>query len=381
MPASALRSPVLGLVGLLALTGCGGSSTSGASKQGTQQVAVTLTDTNCDVDKKSFPAGPVTFQITGGSSKVTEAEVMQGEKILAEKENIADGLESDFTLDLKAGSYALRCPGGSGPQDQPFTVTAGAVAAPLSDEAEQAAAIKGYEEYVKGEVAQQVTATKVLTDAVRKGDLADATAAYAGSRVNYERIEPVAESFGTIDPDIDARLPDVTGGISAWTGYHRLEYAIFKDKSLAGMTPIANGLDADVARLNTLVQTAVYTVPQIANGASELLDEVSASKITGEEENYSHVDLVDFQGNVDGARKCFELLEPALKTRDAALATRIATAFDAVDAGLKPYRTGTGPTQFKTYDAVAKADTRTLAGLVDALAEPLSKVAAELVKA
>jgi iron uptake system component EfeO len=147
------------------------------------------------------------------------------------------------------------------------------------------------------------------------------------------------------------------------------------------MKPVADKLDADVLRLRTLVQTVDYTVPQIANGATELLDEVAASKITGEEESWSHIDLLDFQGNVDGARAAFEALEPALRLRDAALAARIGTAFDAVDAALKPYRTGSGPEDFRPYTALTKAQTTALAGVVDGLAEPLSKVAAELVKA
>ena len=51
---------------------------------------------------------------------------------------------------------------------------------------------------------------------------------------------------------------------------------------------------------------------QIANGANELLGEVSASKITGEEERYSHIDLVDFEANVEGAEAAFEAVEPLL---------------------------------------------------------------------
>ena len=51
-------------------------------------------------------------------------------------------------------------------------------------------------------------------------------------------IEPVAEAFGDLDPEIDARANDVPA--DAWTGFHRLEKALWVDHSLAGMAPVAD---------------------------------------------------------------------------------------------------------------------------------------------
>ena len=70
---------------------------------------------------------------------------------------------------------------------------------------------------------------------------------------------------------------------------------------------------ADVEELQTKVKTVDLQAVQIANGANELLGEVSASKITGEEERYSHIDLVDFEANVEGAEAAFEAVEPLLE--------------------------------------------------------------------
>ena len=46
------------------------------------------------------------------------------------------------------------------------------------------------------------------------------------ARVPYERIEPVAESFGNLDPEIDARVNDVADA-AKWTGFHRIEQALW----------------------------------------------------------------------------------------------------------------------------------------------------------
>ena len=56
---------------------------------------------------------------------------------------------------------------------------------------------------------------------------------------------------------------------------------------------------------------------QIANGAVELLNEVASSKITGEEDRYSHTDLWDFEANLDGAKQAFDAVRPMVAAKDA----------------------------------------------------------------
>ena len=53
----------------------------------------------------------------------------------------------------------------------------------------------------------------------------------------------------------------------------------------------------------------------MANGAKSLLDEVAKSKVTGEEERYSHIDLVDFAANVDGSKYAYTELRPCCSSR------------------------------------------------------------------
>ena len=115
---------------------------------------------------------------------------------------------------------------------------------------------------------------------------------------------------------------------------------------------------------------------QIANGANELLGEVSASKITGEEERYSHIDLVDFEANVEGSEAAFEAVEPLLSKKGPKLAKEIEADFKQVYATLKPYKTADG---FVSYEELTKADTRKLAQSIDTLAEKLSQVPAVIV--
>jgi iron uptake system component EfeO len=386
------RAPIafsaVAVVVVVSAAACGGddSSDTGSSGGSKQTVTVTMTSAGCTADPATIPAGPTTFKIVNkDADAITEAELLKGDTILGEKENLTPGLTGTFALNVKEGKYQLYCPGAAGGEDKEktdFVVTAAqagaTAAASLSPEvtAQLTKAATDYATYVKGQVAELVKNTAPFVAAVKAGDLNEAAATYAPPRVNYERIEPVAESFGDLDPAIDARIDDAPDEAS-WTGFHRLEKAIFADKSLDGMGPIADKLAADVGQLNTLVQTTTFQAAQVANGSTELLDEVGLTKVTGEEERYSLLDLLDMQGNIEGADEGFTLLEPALKTLDPTLATNVRARFTDLYKAIEPYKDGAG---YVTYDKVTEDQRRKLTQAVDALAEPLSQVAGTVVQ-
>jgi len=206
----------------------------------------------------------------------------------------------------------LACPGGTENGGKgTLTVTGTATTTSTGAVADaRAAAVGRYRDYLEEQSTLLVSTTTTFTNAVVAGDLAAAKAAYPAARVPYERIEPVAESFGDLDPAIDARANDVPA--AQWGGFHKIEQAMYVNGNLDRMTPVAQKLLADVKRLDTLVQSVKLEPAAIANGAVELLNEVSTSKITGEEERYSHIDLVDLVGNVDGAKNAFQSVEKLL---------------------------------------------------------------------
>jgi iron uptake system component EfeO len=359
----------------VSVTGCAKKSDD-AGKAGGVKVSVELTDAGCKATPATVAAGPVTFSVkNNGAAKVSEAELLRGETIVGEKENLSPGLSGTFSLHLESGTYQLYCPNAK-TEKTDFTVT-GTAAEPSRDAAVKTAldqAVSGYKAYVITEVGKLVPATKKFTDAVRAGNIEQAKQFYAPARYFYEEVEPVAESFGDLDPEVDARANDVDDP-AHWTGFHRLEKALWQDKSLAGTTPVADKLDADVAKLQSLVATATYQPAQLANGATELLNEVASSKITGEEDRYSHTDLSDFEANVLGGKQAFELLKPALDSIDASLASTVEQKYADVLDALKPYKQGTGFVDYSTVDAAKR---RVLTQKVDALAEPLSQVAAKV---
>ena len=364
---AALIAAAVGLLAVFAVA-CGSSEDAPA---GAKKMAFKLTDAGCLPHDAKAPAGPINFEIENdGTSKVTEMEIMDGETILGEKENLSDGLSGSFALTLEKGEYVIYCPGGD--DERGTLVVSGQLESANSPEVE--AAVEQYRTYIDKNTDELVAQTKPFVAAVVAGNLAAAKAAYPTARVPYERIEPVAESFGDLDPRIDARENDVAP--SEFEGFHRIEKALWEEGTTKGMAPVAEQLEADVAELAEKVETVDLQAVQIANGANELLGEVSASKITGEEERYSHIDLVDFEANVEGAEAAFEAVEPLLSAKDPKLAKEIEADFKKVYASLEPYRDGPG---YVSYTELTKADTRKLAQSIDTLAEKLSQVPAQIV--
>ncbi|MDX8153693.1 iron uptake system protein EfeO [Patulibacter brassicae] len=365
----------------------GGSGAAATTAGGSsQRVAVTIGDGGCEPATASVRSGAVTFEAKNpSSSQVDEFEVLNEDGIiLGEKENLAPGLSGNFSLTLQPGTYVMNCILAANGEDDPhygkakLTVTGGSVATPGdADDPALAKAVEQYKAYVERETAELVRGVAPFVAALKGGDLQGAKDQFGPLRMHYERIEPIAESFGDLDPQIDARVNDVADR-AQWTGFHRIEQILWTKDTTKGTERYATKLQKDIGALAARVKQVEIQPAQLANGALGLLDEVANSKITGEEDRYSHTDLADFQGNLEGARKAFELLVPALKERgEGELVTTIQARFADVQEGLDAYRRKT-PLGFALYDELTDADRKRFSQQIDALAEPLSLVAGKV---
>ncbi|MGE8065811.1 iron uptake system protein EfeO [Pseudomonas sp. NPDC089569] len=254
----------------------------------------------------------------------------------------------------------------------PFSVFA--ATAPL----ELVQPISDYKIYVTEQLDELASHTQQFTDAVKKGDLATAKKLYAPTRVYYESIEPIAELFSDLDASIDSRVDDHEKGVKAedFTGFHRLEYSLFTENSTQGLGELADGLDKDVKDLQARVAGLTFPPEKVVGGAASLLEEVAATKVSGEEDRYSHTDLYDFQGNINGAKKIVDLFRPQIQKQDAAFVAKVDKNFATVNTILAKYKTKDGG--FETYDKVKENDRKALVGPVNTLAEDLSTLRGKL---
>ena len=365
----------------LSLVGCqakesttsAGSATSGTSAD--DQITVAASDTTCELSGTESGTGPATFVITNNGSKVTEFYVYgAGDRVMGEVENISPGLERKLVVQLaEPGTYQTACkPGmiGDGLRGD-FKVTGDAVQVDTEGKFKEAA--DNYKRYVNSQTDALVPAVDAFVTAVKAKDVNAAKAQFPVARTYYERIEPVAESFpDDLDPRLDLREADLAPG-QKWTGFHALEKQLW----MTGLQPDANALAdqlvADVKELDSRVKAPDFTVDstKIAGGAQGLLDEISKSKISGEEDIFSHTDLWDFNANLQGSQTAVASVRPILDERNADLGKKVDQRFGESEALLAKYRQGDG---FVLYDTVTEPQRQELSRSIDALSKEVSQV-------
>jgi iron uptake system component EfeO len=379
MSARSRRLPLLAATLLAALTtaACSsGRSDSGGGASGAaaaDTITVASTDDACDVAESELPAGTHSFEITNQGSKVTEFYVYaEGDRVMGEVENIAPGLTRELLVELPAGDYQAACKPGMVGDGIRNALTVTGEATQLSEDETLAQAGADYQRYVQSQTGALLEQTTAFTDAVRAGDVEGAKALFPVARSYWERIEPVAESFGDLDPLIDGREGDQAPG-EDFTGYHRIEQALWETGDVSAMGPYADQLDANVQEIVDRANDVVLDPLQLANGAKALLDEIATGKITGEEDRYSHTDLWDFAANLEGSEAAVQALRPYLEEADAELVAEIDERFAATEAELEQYRSGDG---WVLYDQLTQEQLRGLSDSVTALSESVSQVAA-----
>ncbi|WP_391121962.1 iron uptake system protein EfeO [Psychrobacillus sp. L3] len=235
--------------------------------------------------------------------------------------------------------------------------------------------LDSYKSFAIDQIDQFVTETEKFVDAVKAGDIEKAKEIYPNARMFFERSEPIAESFGDLDPRIDARLADLEDEGKTkkdWSGYHKIEYGLWVENTTKGYEEVADQLLKDAKELRARVETVDVTPDLMITGAVDLLNEVSTSKITGEEEIYSHTDLYDFKANIEGAEKIFTILKDQISGKDADLVKELEQKFANINNLLAKYEDGNGG--YISYEKLTKEDTKALSEAVNQLGEPLSQI-------
>lgn len=237
--------------------------------------------------------------------------------------------------------------------------------------------ITEYKLYVTENTDELVKGTTEFVEAVKAGDVEKAKGLFARVRMPYERIEPIAELFSDLDVSIDSRADDYEKAEQdpEFPGFHRIEYGLWEQNSTEGLEPVADKLLADVKELYARIEGLTFPPEKVVGGAAVLMEEVAATKISGEEDRYSHTDLWDFRGNFDGAYKIVELVRPLIADQEAEFLKAVDENFAKVDTILDKYKEGEG---YVSYEELTDADRNVLSAAVNTLAEDLSTLRGKL---
>jgi len=378
MRAAVAASALLALAGLAAFWYASNHARQAPPKAADNAVTVTIRGNVCEPNEITVPAGRTTFTIVNQSNRALEWEILDGVMVVEERENIAPGFSQTMTVKLQPGDFAITCGLLSNPRGK-LRVTPSA-----ASEAEAArpslvnyvGALAEYQTFLRLEAGALEDAVRALADAVQAGDLEEARALYAPAHQAYKRIEPMAELFADLDTRINARADyfEKREADAGFTGFHRIEYALYSQNDLKPIAPVVAQLIADIGVLKERLRGLNMPPERLASSASKLLRRVADNLPAGGEDHYGHAELANLQGSYEGTKKIADLLQPLLVKAAPALQKSVDERFAAFDAALAPYREGEG---FKPAP-LDEAQRKALAEPVRALAEELAKVNAAL---
>lgn len=348
--------------------GCGSS---GHSSTSAPKLYFELTGQGCNPPDATVPAGPVVLEVenAGDSGELT---VLDDEDTLGTVGDIAQGSWGQLSVSLEKGNYALRCGGSAG--DGELTVTA--AAAPTSREG--AAAVARYRRWLGDSADELIASARPFTAVVVTDKVSKSKALYPEAHAGYERLQPVAESFGPLDSRINALEGEVPD--DAFGGFHLIEKTLWYEGTAATMGPVAKRLLDDLEALRRAVRSADPQPTRIATDAWRLIHAVGDSKLTGKEP-YSHMDLVDYEANIEAAEAAFKAVEPLFSERNPVLANKVEASFENVYASLaryvptSPYKHGD---RLVPSTRLSEAEVQRLSESIDALAGLLAQVPAQV---
>lgn len=340
------------------------------------EIVVNIHPHNCEPAALTVAAGRTSFRIVNRSERAVEWEILDGVLVVEERENIAPGLSQVINANLQPGDYQITCGLLSNPRGSlKVTPTAESDAAAKARPSMVAfvGPLSEYRVYLATQGSGLIRAVDALNQAIAAGDLAQARSLYVPARAFYQRIAPAAQRLAELDNAINARADyyEKREQDPAFGGFHRLEYGLFKQNSLDGLTPVAQKLAADVAELKRQLLAQPLPPEQLVNIVSRNLHGLADIRTNGEEERYSHTDLNGFAANLEGARKVVDLLRPLLTKATTDLLPRIDAAADELDMQLASLRSGDG---YQSYETVSAEQRLQIATQAKALADALDGI-------
>lgn len=380
-PPRALRWAVAGSV--IVMIAAGGlfyyaSKMAAAKRQvNHDEVLVTIHPHSCEPNALAVPAGRASFRIVNRSDRAVEWEILDGVLVVEERENIAPGLSQVINANLLPGDYAITCGLLSNPRGTlHVTPTAASDAAAKAKPSMVAfvGPLSEFRVYLSSQSNALIKAVAALEQAIAAGDLSQAQALYVPARAAYQRIAPAAQRLAELDNAINARADyfEKREQDPAFSGFHRIEYALFQQRNLDGLAPVAQRLNRDVATLKQQLLAQPLPPEQLVSIVVRNLHSLADVRASsGEEERYSHTDLNGFAANLFAARKVVDLLRPLLTTSAVELLPKIDSAITALDAELNGLKVQDG---YASYDTVSAAQRKQIADKAKALADALDGI-------
>jgi len=321
----ALLAPAaVGLIGLLVACSSTPAHVPADPRAAAASDTVQVSVDGCGSGWTDTAAGEQHLAFQNTDSRPGEAQLLDSRgALLADVEPLGPNTTDDITISLAAGSYHVRCLmedeaavdgptvilTGPGRADNPGVV-------PLS-QSDLVHVTQQYEHYVVTSlpvVARRVT--RLRADVVR-GHLAKARKDWLPAHLAYERLGAAYNAFGDLDGAINGLPNGLPAGVhdKHWTGFHRVEYALWHGASAKSILPLVDTLHSDVDKLHVQFADTEIDPLDMSIRAHEISENALQFELTGETDFGSHTNLATVSANLDGTTVVLHILKKIITAR------------------------------------------------------------------
>lgn len=135
-----------------------------------------------------------------------------------------------------------------------------------------------FRDYSAMQMADFVADTQLLATLVQEGKLAEAQKLFPLVTMYYERLLPIAGDFEELDQAING--PVLAGKEAEATGFQRLAFGLFQEKTTTGYEEIAIQLVSDIQALQQQLATIDGSKNNVLASASAMFENMMKNRLT-----------------------------------------------------------------------------------------------------
>ena len=287
------RLVVVVVAAVVACVALGASLAEASTRRAPTSPAVTIVGFDCGGIWTPPHSGQRVITVTNAGSSVVDVTLVGAPNSLVygEVEAEAPGTTRTMTAVIPPGRYRLACIYSENATVYSADVT---VTGPAVDDAhpyarvtynEMAPVVTQYRADVAAGLTMLATATDRLRCLADAGQLQPAKAAWLVAHLDYERLGAAYDTFGNFNDEIDGRPNGLPLGVNdpGWTGFLRLEYALWQNQPAATVAWVANQLDTDVHRLVAAFPEQTMPPNDLSLRTHEILENTLQFQFTGED--------------------------------------------------------------------------------------------------
>jgi high-affinity iron transporter len=343
---------------------------------------VTVDEFDCGANWSAPPSGQHQITVVNAGSSVVDVILLGARNSLTygEIEAMAPGLARTMTAVIPPGRYRLGCV-----YSENATVYSPirTVSGPAVDDAhpylqvtysQMAPLVTSYRAKVTAGLATLAVDTDHLQAVADAGQRAQTEQAWLVAHLDYARLGAAYDTFGAFNDEIDGRPNGLPEGVAdpSWTGFLRLEYALWHNQPATTVASVADQLDTYVHQLVAAFPEQTTMPNDLSLRTHEILENTLQFELTGETDQGSHTGLATAAANVQGTEMTLGTIAPLLQQHDPAVLAASTTALHQLGALIATYQQPDG--SWTPVQSLTQSEREHLDGAIGQYLETVSPV-------